>query len=71
MLIIRGLRMWKKWCFHLNTMFTPSLERMKRIKSLLLNLQQSQEALADHQEQGQYPQIHQCHPQKKEPLRTS
>ena len=48
-----------RWCFHLNTVFTTGLERTRRIKDLHLNLQQSQEALADHQEQGQ------SHPQRE------
>ena len=51
MLIISGLRMWMRWCFHLNTMFTTGLEKTRRIKDLHINFQQSQEALADHQEQ--------------------
>ena len=56
-------------CFHLNTMYTNWLERTRRIKGLHLNLQQSQEALADHQEQGQHH--HESHPQGKERLRRS
>ena len=68
-MIISGLRMLARWCFNLNTMFTTRLERMKRIKSLHLNLQQSQEALAVHQEQGQH--YHRSHPKRKEPLRRS
>ena len=69
MLIISGLEMQMRWCFHLNTMFTTGLERMRRIKGLHLNLQQYQEALADHQEQVQHH--YQSHTQRKEPLRRS
>ena len=58
-----------RWCFHLNTVFTTGLKRTRRIKGLHLNLPQSQQALADHQEQGQHH--HQSHPQRKEPLRRS
>ena len=50
-------------------MYTTWLERTRRIKGLHLNLQQRQEALADHQEQGQHH--HESHPQGKERLRRS
>ena len=43
-----------EWCFHLNTMFTIVLERMRRIKNFHLNLQKSQKSQADDQKQGQY-----------------
>ena len=43
-----------EWCFHLNTMFTIVLERMRRIKNFHLNLQKNQKSLADDQKQGQY-----------------
>ena len=55
-LIISDLDLWTRWCFHLNTVFTTELELMRRIKSLHLNVHQSQEALANHQEQGQHHQ---------------
>ena len=41
----------------------------RTIKGLHVNLQQSQEALTDRQEQGQHH--HQSHTQRKEPLRRS
>ena len=44
-------------------------ENKKDKRRLHLNLQQSQETLADHQEQGQ--DHHRSHPQRKEPLRKS
>ena len=56
--------MWTRWCFHLNMVFKTELEKMRRIKSFHLNLHQSQEALADHWEQGQHHQ--RGHPQRKE-----
>ena len=43
------------------------LEKIRRIKILHLNLQQSQEAPADHQKQGQHH--HQSYPQRKNLLR--
>ena len=43
-----------EWCFHLNTMFTIVLERMRRIKNFHLNFQKNQKSLADDQKQGQY-----------------
>ena len=42
------------WCFHLNTVFTIGPERTRRIKWLHPKLQQRQETLEDHQEQGQH-----------------
>ena len=56
-------------CFHLNTVFTTGLKRMRGINSLHLNLQQSQEVPADYKEQGQYH--HRSHPHRKEKLKKS